>query len=324
MPALGGAMRLATKLTTQCPQCGGQFDVSMAQLQLRKGFVRCVHCAHIFDGYETVVPEGDAASALGDQTADQIQTPAHPAVIRHRDASHIRHTMTASGADADDAVFSISEIPPAVDNFSSDWHLADDDRMTLPEIPGAIYAERRVPPPVSAALPDFLDDARPRRVMFWCWSLLSVLALLLALAQTVVMYRVQIASAFPATRALLVRLCDVWGCQVAYPRHLEKISILASSLRLQPRTDQSQDSRLMLHVTLSNQADRPQQWPDLLLDLTDFSGAVVIRKHLHPADYLPQHLADQPFAAGSALALRLPLVVQGVTVNGYQIKPFFL
>jgi len=316
-------MKLATKLTTQCPQCGGQFDVTMAQLQLRKGFVRCVHCAHIFDGYETVVPEDGDAWTLGDQPQDQPDTSAHPAVIRQRPP------MAAQGADPgmDDAVFSISDPPPTSRKPVSDWSGDDggDDSAERPtRSPDAIYAERRAPPvPVPAALPDFLNKMRPRGWMFWCWSLLSVLALLLALAQTALIYRVQIASEFPATRALLVRLCGVWGCQVEYPRHLDKIHILKSSLRLQPRTDQSQDSRLTLHLTLSNQDERPQQWPALMLDLTDFSGAVVIRKHLHVVDYLPDSLADQAFAGNSALALRLPIVVRGTTVNGYHIKPFF-
>jgi len=318
-------MRLATKLTTQCPQCGGRFDVSMAQLQLRKGFVRCVHCAHIFDGYETVVPEDGDAWALGDQAPDSSHTSAPPSVIRQRPPMAAQQGASPG---MEDALFSISDPLPASQKPAPDWHVdddGDDDRAERSvRSPDAIYAERRAPPvPVPAALPDFLDKVRPRGWMFWCWSLLSILALLLALAQTALIYRVQIASEFPATRAWLVRLCGVWGCQVGYPRRLDKIRILGSSLRLQPRTDQSKDSRLMLHVTLANQDERPQQWPTLMLDLTDFSGAVVIRKHLHAADYLPAPLAEQPFAGASALALRLPIVVQGVAVNGYQLKPFF-
>jgi len=314
-------MRLSTKLTTQCPQCGGQFDVSMAQLQLRKGFVRCVHCAHIFDGYETVVPEGEDVSVPSDQPSDHIALSAHPAVIRQR------HAVTLQAPAREDAVFSISDPPPETVEHAPDEPLlsADGDSMP-PELAEAIYVERRTPPaPVPAALPDFLGEARQRNWMFWCWSALSVLALLLALAQAAVIYRVQAAHAFPAARPLLERLCGGWGCQVEYPRFLHNIAILSSSLRMQPRTDQGKDvdSRLVLHLTLRNQDMRAQQWPTLLLDLTDFSGAVVIRRHLHPSDYLPQDLAGKPFAGASEVALRLPMAVQGVAVNGYQIKPFF-
>jgi len=183
----------------------------------------------------------------------------------------------------------------------------------------------RTPPPVPATLPDFLERAKPRDWRFWCWSVLAALALLLLLLQTAMVYRVQLASQYPAVRPLLTRLCGVWECQVEYPRRLDQVTVLSSSLRVQPRSDQSQtaDTRLMLQMTLRNQDAQPQQWPAILLDLTDLSGAVVIRKHLHPADYLPVHLTGQPFAGRSELALQLPLAVQGVTVNGYQIKPFF-
>ncbi|HLR78284.1 MAG TPA: zinc-ribbon domain-containing protein, partial [Burkholderiaceae bacterium] len=42
-------------LNTRCPYCETVFPASLEQLQLRKGFIRCVQCAHIFDGYEHVV-----------------------------------------------------------------------------------------------------------------------------------------------------------------------------------------------------------------------------------------------------------------------------
>lgn len=42
-------------LTTRCPHCGTTFAATFAQLQLRKGYIRCVQCSNIFDGYEAVV-----------------------------------------------------------------------------------------------------------------------------------------------------------------------------------------------------------------------------------------------------------------------------
>ena len=44
-------------LTTRCPSCGTVFEASLQELQLRKGYIRCVQCAHIFDGYAEVVSE---------------------------------------------------------------------------------------------------------------------------------------------------------------------------------------------------------------------------------------------------------------------------
>lgn len=44
------------ELNTRCPDCETVFPVSLTQLQLRKGYIRCVQCAHIFDGFEAAVP----------------------------------------------------------------------------------------------------------------------------------------------------------------------------------------------------------------------------------------------------------------------------
>lgn len=44
------------ELSTRCPECETVFPVSLEQLQLRKGYIRCVQCANIFDGFEEAVP----------------------------------------------------------------------------------------------------------------------------------------------------------------------------------------------------------------------------------------------------------------------------
>lgn len=54
-------------LTTRCPQCGATFSASLEQLQLRKGYIRCPNCAHIFDGFDAVVP-ADARAAQATPT----------------------------------------------------------------------------------------------------------------------------------------------------------------------------------------------------------------------------------------------------------------
>ena len=55
------------ELTTQCPQCGSRFDVTLAQLQQRKGLLRCGQCAHIFDAYDCAV--------TSDQSTQTKKTP---------------------------------------------------------------------------------------------------------------------------------------------------------------------------------------------------------------------------------------------------------
>ena len=61
------------ELSTRCPECETVFPVSMEQLQLRKGYIRCVQCAHIFDGFEAAVP------AAGQAAGPRPTTPSEPA-----------------------------------------------------------------------------------------------------------------------------------------------------------------------------------------------------------------------------------------------------
>ena len=42
------------QLATQCPHCGTQFRVTLAQLELRDGRVRCGSCREVFNGIDTV------------------------------------------------------------------------------------------------------------------------------------------------------------------------------------------------------------------------------------------------------------------------------
>ncbi|MCQ9615457.1 DUF3426 domain-containing protein [Paenalcaligenes niemegkensis] len=63
------------ELTTQCPRCKSRFSASVADLQRRKGFIRCVNCAHIFDGFEEVVPDDEQIPT------EQIPTEPLPPVL---------------------------------------------------------------------------------------------------------------------------------------------------------------------------------------------------------------------------------------------------
>src|SRR5690554_1786860 len=118
-------------LTTRCPECGTTFKATLAQLQLRKGYIRCVHCAHIFDGYEAVVPnQPEPAPEAAPEATPEAAPEAAPAprsqlphVLRTRPAANegqgtvaarpapTGHTVGADAplpASADEARFTIS------------------------------------------------------------------------------------------------------------------------------------------------------------------------------------------------------------------------
>lgn len=316
------------ELTTQCPHCGTRFQASLEQLQLRKGYIRCLHCAHIFDGYEAVVA-GDAVAsapvapaASTPAPAEAQRPPATPSVLRRRGE------FTISGAEP---AAPVRSEPVVADSAGRQDDAAPS--LVLPPSPHA-RREREYP------------EAGQRWGAFvrMLWLLLIILGLAAMVAQAAFVFRVQLAGQFPATRPLLERLCEPLGCQVAYARHPELIVITQSSLQRskvvaaetdakaqeEPATGAAttggtaeETTAYVLSFTLRNRHGGAQEWPVVVLELKDAAGATVARRNLPSTTYLPTDAHGQPFPASSERHVRLPLEIRGLTLNGYQLTTFF-
>ena len=330
-------------LSTQCPRCGSVFPASLEQLQLRKGYIRCVNCAHIFDGYEAVV-SGDGSSA-------GAALPSAPSVVRQRSAPAQETRPVPSAPKVSNAP---DAAPPAAPAFTisstrtvplrlraepvlsvprhtereaepspASFYVGGEPAPDTPEI----YVEPRRVDDDSLPLPAFLDERYERRRGFArvFWGVLCLMALVLLLAQVVYVYRANIASHSPALRPILTRACASLKCDVSYSRRILLISIMNSSLRATPKGAgaDKDTSQMTLQLTLRNNYDQPQEWPTLTLDLVDFSGVVVARKNLPPKNYLTAKLLEGPFAAHSEIVATVPITVAGVKVNGFQLGKFF-
>lgn len=209
-----------------------------------------------------------------------------------------------------------------------------DDTPHLPQAP-AIYVDPLTEGPERAAprLPEFLDSRYERRTGFAkvFWGVLSLIGLVLLAAQLVYVYRAQIAAQAPVFRPILTRACVPLKCDVPYPRHILRIAIMNSSLRTVANaagagagSDASQEvTQMMLQVTLRNTFEKPQEWPTLTLDLTNFSGVLVARKNIPPQEYLTPKALQEPFAAGSEITVAVPVSVTGFKINGFQLGKFF-
>ncbi len=64
-------------------------------------------------------------------------------------------------------------------------------------------------------------------------------------------------------------------------------------------------------------------WSALVLDLTDLSDTVVVRRVLMPENYLTPEQLRGPFGPAGELKISVPIEVTGVQVNGYQLDKFF-
>ena len=386
------------ELTTRCPQCGTVFSASLQQLQLRKGYVRCIQCAHIFDGYEAVV-SGDEAQAITPPApgapavspAVPVGTSSAAPLVRqtsHDDAaapipSVLRQRTSGAGSggapavpvdNAKEPVIAAQPTPstPPHDGFTISTPRAENEPTFLePEfhLGSVVSAPARPEPTVESSRTDSQSVKAPRAglrqepaesiyvaperarkpaegapwnerpdhdtppfsgVMRVVWGVLILAGIIMLLAQLIYVYRAQIANNIPMLRPALERACVPLHCTVAYARRIDAISIMSSSLRAGSGsavgTEQgakAETGNMTLQLTLRNTYDRPQEWPTLVLDLTDFSGTLVVRKNLRPEDYLGPELRRQPFAAGSELTVTVPVALGSLQVNGYQLSKFF-
>lgn len=180
---------------------------------------------------------------------------------------------------------------------------------------------------VGRAPPEFLDQDRQERrgLMRKLWSIACLIGLVALGLQLLYVYRTDIANSAPVLRPVLEAACKPLGCAVGYARRLERINISSSSLQPPSGAAAIDDgrSRLVLNLELRNRYDKPQHWPALVLDLTDLSDTVVVRRVLMPENYLTPEQLRGPFAPDGQLKISVPIEVTGVQVNGYQIDKFF-
>lgn len=335
----------------------------MQQLQLRKGYVRCVNCANIFDAYEAVVPATSVSTPTSPSPSSQTPGVSNqagfsvspPAVPPAEPEFIVPSGKVGPASDQTEPAVSIRVRRPSAESpkFTvREHHLPDDDvrepvisgrgsdfagsrQHTLGEplarhddddAPGGagLYVEPRAG---REAGPEFIHDDERSGIGLGgaFWSLLVLFGVLAAVLQAAYIYRVQLANEFPGLRPALERYCDFVGCTVEYPRRIAMIAIMDSSLQAvrDPENADKDTSRLMLNVVLRNNYERPQQWPALSVELVDFSGTVAVRRSLSPADYLPELSRSGPFPPKSEVRITVPIEVRGVQINGYQLDKFF-
>lgn len=156
------------------------------------------------------------------------------------------------------------------------------------------------------------------------WVVLIALGVAALLLQLAFVFRVQIAEAVPAARPRLERMCSLVGCNVSWARKPDLIAIVASSLQSDPgQQAENNESHMILQATLRNSYAKPQEWPALVLDLTDAAGKKMATRNIVAQEYLLPETAGQPFPANSEHNIKLPLTLHGLKVNGYQLTIFF-
>ena len=340
-------------LITRCPACSTLFRVVPDQLRISAGWVRCGHCAEVFDAQahlQASTPGAERPEARPPASAPPAPEPApapepEPEPIPNL-ASLLRQPEQAdapaasaawSGEPTESAGAAISDggaaepavLPPIAEPLAAaappvtavDFVLSDLGRngeaSQLDPNAGLLAVEDATP-----ETPSFVAQARRRA--FWASRpvrlglgvALVVLALGLGL-QVALGQRDWLAARHPQLAPALAALCRPLGCAVQPYRRLDAIVIDSSSF------NREGPDAFRFSLTLRNSADLPVATPALELALTDVQDQVLVRRVVHPADLgAPAALAARGEFSGAS-ALTVADASQPSAIVGYRLNAFY-
>lgn len=157
------------------------------------------------------------------------------------------------------------------------------------------------------------DGEEPHRAR-WPFVLVAALLILALAAQILHHFRTDIVLRLPSLAAAYEAL----GIDLPLPRNPALVSIETSDL-------QSDTARglFVLQATLKNRAAHAQAWPALELSLTDTNDAVVARRVMYAAEYLPPGTTADAFQPNGDVAVRLWIEAKGLGASGYRLYIFY-
>ena len=152
------------------------------------------------------------------------------------------------------------------------------------------------------------------RSAVWPYVIFLLLLSLSLLAQLAYHFRTELVLRLPS----LVAVYESAGIEIPLPRDPAFVSIESSDL-------QSDNARglFVMQATLKNRAAYAQAWPALELSLTDTNDAVVLRRVIYAAEYLPPGTQSDAFPANAEVAVRLWVEARDVGAAGYRLYIFY-
>jgi predicted Zn finger-like uncharacterized protein len=322
--------------TTRCPACGTTFRIVADQLKISEGWVRCGHCADVFDATLYLEPwTPDTPAPAISATPPERSVPAEFTVASDPEDNELLTKPPAPwpedppAAEPAEADFSTELQKFAAAKAVADAQVAASSASSTKSVKPAempVAAEnddQRAPDNTDLdAVPGFVRQAQQRA--FWQSTGvrigLSVLALLLAAllgAQWALHERDRIAAWRPDLQPLLMQLCAPLGCSVGPVRNIEAIVIDSSALVRRLGNFHSFD------LVLKNTSDIPLALPALELTLTDTRDAVISRRVFLPEDW-PDAPEALPALGSVTVSFRLSLAVGEATpMAGYRALVFY-
>ena len=267
-------------MITKCPACGTIFRVTLEQLQVHQGQVRCGRCMTVFDGLVALAaltePVGEAAARSGTEVGGFKLEPVEPA--------------RATAAPQPPAVRAAETVHGEKDYGPAPEQLSLDDEL-------------------------FPDPSQARRDRLWA---VAAALLVFALAgQAAFYYRADLAVQSPGLKPYLVKLCDALQCRILPPQRPRQIAIEASDLQA---TDPARPGLIQLTATLRNYAGHDLGYPALDLVLTNTKEHTLARRVFLPKEYLERGkdvTAGMP--ANAEITIRLDLDTGDLSPAGFRL-----
>jgi predicted Zn finger-like uncharacterized protein len=335
------------QLATQCPHCRTQFRVTMAQLELREGQVRCGACREIFNGIDHVYEyTGEQEFLLTPPAAEQDLSDRMTLI----DFGSLRDAPETGGPSMQEELDALSRA--IADLQSKPWaeppttprsEFGDED-IGDPQAGDArdseVSADDTGLDSTSDDTPGFVQQARNRERSARLWKLLlwiGIPLLMLSLAaQLVYFFRSEIAARSPEAARYLHAICRHADCTISLPMQLDQLSLAASRLE-QVGADGNAEAaaaaseaaptasvtRLTLVALLRNKGDLVQAWPSLDLTLKDAEGGTVVRKSFLPEQYLKAREIRDGMSAHSEREIRIAFELDGESPAGFDLTIFY-
>jgi predicted Zn finger-like uncharacterized protein len=306
------------------------FKVVPDQLKISDGWVRCGHCAEVFDAQlnlqQAALGAASAASAMQPDPIDTGPAPA-PWDDRGEAMAHATRSETMS-----EPVWT-AEPEPVTDMASPpvtlEPQVEDQEQDSAPGGPGPVLATglpithvARPPAPEPPAVDvSFMREARRRA--FWRRPLLRLalgtfgLALTgLLLLQMVLDRRDQLAASRPQLRVALEALCRLAACSIQPWRQIDALVIDGSSFNwLAPDV-------YRLALSVKNVAALEVAKPSIELTLTDVRDRALLRRVLTPGELGAAQASIQAGGEWAATAT-VQLAASGAAVAGYRVLAFY-
>jgi predicted Zn finger-like uncharacterized protein len=317
-------------LITCCPACGTMFRVVPDQLKISEGWVRCGHCAEVFDASAHMVGDRVARAIDADEpppppleadtepSGDEHQPePLPPPVVPVPPVAAREESLPRESSLDQPFVFRRSDLGQVEDSQPPMPSIVPDAPAPVASRPARLAADEDEEPVHDVSFIKKRAGASRDRPLVR--GLLVLLVLLLGgvlLLQFAVHERDRLAAAEPALRPWLDQLCDVAGCRVEPLRHIEAVAIEASAFN-KLRTD-----AYRLAFTLRNTSPLSVAVPSMELTLTDGQDQPIVRRVLTPRDLGASSPVLGPASDWSA---SVAIAVNGAEprVVGYRLLAFY-